>query len=181
MFNLNISFIWANDCDTCFTLDNGPWDLKPIFVDYNIDSQSSPKLIFSIFQEMSAIKVGYWTFRGLVEPIQMYLHFKAIPFQKTAYTHENASQWLEKVKKQIGVWFPKHPIPYSRWFENLPDNHNFEVSRTKIRRILHWKFGTRHQAGLNVRKHRRYQTPLWGHVLREGQHGKEETNVLSAP
>ena len=59
---------------------------------------------------MSTITVGYWKIRGLVEPIHMYLAYKDVPYEVTAYTYENAAKWTEDDKKNLGIEFPN--IPY---------------------------------------------------------------------
>ena len=58
---------------------------------------------------MSAIKVGYWDIRGLVEPIHMYLSYKDIPYEKTSYTFQNMGKWGED-KQNLGIEFAN--IPY---------------------------------------------------------------------
>lgn len=82
---------------------------------------------------MSNIKVGYWAIRGLVEPIHMYLEYKEVPYEKTAYTTETASDWLEKDKKELGIFFPN--LPY------LIDGDVKLSQSNTILRYLEKKFG----------------------------------------
>ena len=59
---------------------------------------------------MSTITIGYWALRALVEPIHLYLAYKEVPFEKKTYTFDNASEWLDTDKANLGIEFPN--IPY---------------------------------------------------------------------
>merc|ERR1712242_384608 len=59
---------------------------------------------------MSPIQVGYWSVRGIAEPIHMYLAYKEIPFEKKTYTFSNMTEWTENDKKSLELDFAN--IPY---------------------------------------------------------------------
>ncbi|XP_075242269.1 glutathione S-transferase B-like [Convolutriloba macropyga] len=54
--------------------------------------------------------VAYWNIRGFVEPIHLILEYLELPYETKRYEYDNADEWREKDKKNLGLDFPN--IPY---------------------------------------------------------------------
>jgi len=57
-----------------------------------------------------AYKIGYWNIRGFVEPIHLILEYLELPYETKRYEYDQAEEWREQDKKNLGLDFPN--IPY---------------------------------------------------------------------
>ena len=55
------------------------------------------------------LKLGYWKIRGMGEPIKLLLEYLEVPYEWKEYTPENAQDWFENDKVNLGIEFPNLP------------------------------------------------------------------------
>ena len=55
------------------------------------------------------LTIGYWSIRGLGEPVHLVLEYLQLPYDRKTYYIENYLEWFAKDKVELGMDFPNLP------------------------------------------------------------------------
>ena len=56
-----------------------------------------------------ALKIGYWGFRGRVEPIHLLLELTETPYERVTYLMKEKEKWYDEDKVKLGFEYPNLP------------------------------------------------------------------------